>query len=203
MKIIRNWDYVKRVVSVLQVPVLCQYLKVLLLINKYYLNFVVEKGGGIKILNYRLPDKVITIKNVVLDYNGTIATDGKLQEGIEELLIELSDKVNLYILTADTFGTVKKTCSNLPVTLSVVNKQAGGPDKVQLVEKLGSNVTVAIGNGRNDALMLKEAILGLLVIGEEGAAKEALEAADVIFTKAIHALNFLLNPERVIATLRP
>ena len=61
---------------------------------------------------------------------------------------------------------------------------------------------MAVGNGRNDRLMLKEAALGIAVLQAEGAAAEALLAADVVAPDILAALDLLLAPEGLIATLR-
>ena len=45
----------------------------------------------------------LEIKNLVLDFNGTIATDGRLIEGVAPLLGEIKEKnVDIYVITADT-----------------------------------------------------------------------------------------------------
>ncbi len=60
-------------------------------------------------LIYEIPGRGdIEIENIVFDYNGTIAVDGKILAGVKGLLLELRKYVNIYILTADTYGTVKK-----------------------------------------------------------------------------------------------
>ncbi|MDD4674988.1 MAG: ATPase P, partial [Syntrophaceticus schinkii] len=53
------------------------------------------------------------LKHLVLDYNGTIAFDGNLNSGIEEKINQLADDLNIYIITADTFGTVNQKCQNI------------------------------------------------------------------------------------------
>jgi len=73
--------------------------------------------------------------------------------------------------------------------------------KRSLVERLGAERVVAIGNGANDAGMLQAAALGIAVLGPEGLAGEAWQAADVV--AGIHqALDLLLHPRRLVATLR-
>ena len=42
----------------------------------------------------------LEIEALVLDYNGTIAKDGALIEGIPERLIKLAEAVEVYVLTA-------------------------------------------------------------------------------------------------------
>ena len=49
----------------------------------------------------------LAIKNLILDFNGTIAKDGKVLPGVAELLHKLHDAgVEIYVVTADTNGTV-------------------------------------------------------------------------------------------------
>ena len=40
----------------------------------------------------------------MLDYNGTLAVDGHLLGGVKKALTALSGKINVHVLTADTFG---------------------------------------------------------------------------------------------------
>ncbi|MFA4886376.1 MAG: ATPase P, partial [Desulfotomaculaceae bacterium] len=63
-------------------------------------------------LNIEIPGKEkLTIKNIVLDFNGTIALDGVLLPGVQEKLNALAVGLNIYILTADTFGTASTACA--------------------------------------------------------------------------------------------
>jgi len=61
---------------------------------------------------------------------------------------------------------------------------------------------VAIGNGVNDARMLRAAALGIAALGREGLATAALQAADVVVASIEDALDLVLQPERMAATLR-
>ncbi len=144
----------------------------------------------------------ISLEHVVLDYNGTLATDGQLQEGIQSLLNKVAEHVELHIVTADTFGKVKSGIERIRCKLSILSRQDQALAKQQYVKNLGSNRIAAIGNGRNDRLMVKEAALGIAVIGDEGSALETLVACDVVCKRAEDALELLLNPKRLIATLR-
>ena len=75
--------------------------------------------------------------------------------------------------------------------------------KKEIVVRLGADEVAVIGNGRNDALALGAARLGILVIGPEGAPGPALAVADVIVASPTDALDLLLRPMRLVATLRP
>jgi soluble P-type ATPase len=59
-----------------------------------------------------------------------------------------------------------------------------------------------MGNGRNDALMLRRAALGVGVLGSEGAAAEILHSADIVVRDIRDGFDLLLNPLRLSATLR-
>lgn len=145
----------------------------------------------------------IKIKNVVLDFNGTIAEDGILIDKVKEKIRELANKnINVFVLTADTFGTVSKQCRNLPVKVEVFNKVNAAEDKNRIVRKIGADKTVSIGNGKNDVLMFKKSIVSIAVIGKEGCFSKAMVEADIVVTSAVDALDLLLNPNRLKATLR-
>lgn len=63
---------------------------------------------------------IIDIKNIVLDFNGTIAKDGKVYEEIKDKIINLSKNFNIYVLTSDTHGNAAKELTNLPVKLHIL-----------------------------------------------------------------------------------
>jgi soluble P-type ATPase len=50
--------------------------------------------------------------------------------------------------------------------------------------------------------MLQAAALGIAVLGPEGLAAEAWQAADVVMASIHDALDLLLHPRRLVATLR-
>ncbi|QSZ27739.1 HAD hydrolase family protein [Aceticella autotrophica] len=147
--------------------------------------------------------KIIEIKNVVFDFNGTLAEDGILIEETKDKIRELSNKnINLYILTSDTYGSVKKQCSKLPVKIEIFDKENASQDKKRIVEKLGSENTLSIGNGKNDLEMFKSSRLSIAIIGREGCFSKALFEADIVVNNIIDAIDLLLKPDRIKATLR-
>jgi soluble P-type ATPase len=139
---------------------------------------------------------------LVLDYNGTLACDGHLIPGVRDRLEALSKNVTIHILTADTFGSVQKEMTGILCEVVVIGKENQTKAKAEYVRQLGSQKTVSVGNGRNDALMLKEAVLGIAVVQEEGGAVETLLAADLVTHSIVNALDLLLHPLRLTATLR-
>lgn len=142
------------------------------------------------------------LEHLVLDLNGTITLDGSLIEGVSVRLERLKDYLQVVFITADTRGTARGLADTLRVQWHKVEPGSESEQKATLVGQLGSQATVAIGNGANDVAMLKSAALSICVIGAEGAAAEAVASSDLIVPSANDALDLLLKPERLIATLR-
>lgn len=144
----------------------------------------------------------LRLNHLVLDYNGTLAFDGGVISGVTDMLELLAEHIQIHILTADTFGSVHQAFAGSAFTIHVLPKGNEEEGKALYVRRLGSMSAVCIGNGRNDRLMLKEAGLGIAVLQREGAAMQALLAADILISDIIDALDLLLHPKRITATLR-
>ncbi|NOZ13291.1 MAG: HAD hydrolase family protein [Acidobacteria bacterium] len=145
----------------------------------------------------------VHLESLVMDFNGTLAVDGQLLEGVPERLRAVSEFLSLYVITADTFGTVKAQLGDLPVSVQILRAgENQAAEKAAFVRHLGKSETAAIGNGRNDRLMLAEAGVGVAVILREGAAPETVAAADIVSCDICGALELFLNPMRLKATLR-
>lgn len=142
------------------------------------------------------------IENIVLDLNGTIATDGRIPTEVKEKINSLSHGVKIYILTADTQGTASEESSDVKAELLRVSEKDSTEVKLRVMESLDPTRTVAIGNGNNDHLILKEAALSIAVLGDEGASFSAIKSADIIVKNISDALDLFLKPKRLIATLR-
>jgi soluble P-type ATPase len=142
------------------------------------------------------------LRHLVLDFNGTLAIDGGLQPGVADLLRRLAAQLTIHVITADTFGRVREEMSGLPVEVAILPPGAQDLAKERYVRELGAKDVCAMGNGRNDRLMLAVAALGICLLQKEGAAAAALTAADVVSTDIRDALGLLLHPLRLTATLR-
>jgi len=145
---------------------------------------------------------VIRLQHLVSDVNGTLAVDGRLIDGAARGLLALCDRLQLHLLTADTHG--RQQAIDRQLGLQAVLIPAGGEAeaKAAYVRGLGAEQVVTIGQGANDAGMLRDAALGICVLGPEGAAVEALMAADVFAPSIQDALDLLTQPLRLVATLR-
>jgi len=155
------------------------------------------------VLTLTIPGRdALHIEHLVLDYNGTLAVDGELLEGVAERLAELADGVTVHVITADTFGKAQAALVGAPCRVVILLPEAQDSAKLDYVRKLGAESVAAIGNGRNDRLMLHAAALGIAVLGDEGVAADTLAAADVVTRGIGPALDLLLKPLRLAATLR-
>jgi len=144
----------------------------------------------------------LSIKNVIFDYNGTLAVDGYLIKDVASQLTELSHKLTIHVVTGDSLGTAKSELQGLPCEVVIVPHENQGKAKLTYLQSLNSKETVAIGNGRNDQQIVKEAAIGIIVLGKEGTSAEALKAADIIASNIFDAIDLLRYQNRLLSTLR-
>ena len=142
------------------------------------------------------------IENIVFDYNGTIAINGEIISGILEKIVKLTEVFNVAIITADTFNTVRKAFKNTNVNIHIIDNENGTIQKKEFIKNIGSNKTIALGNGRNDQLMLKEAIISIAILNDEGVSLKALNNADFLLKDINHFFEMIEEPKKLIAILR-
>lgn len=158
----------------------------------------------------------ICLTTLVLDYNGTIADRGRLIPGVAERLHRLAPLLNIHVFTADTFGSVRSELGReflnemrtgrlavdiiLPQELRPGRSEADA--KLDMLSALGAKHCCALGNGRNDVLMLGAAGLSFCIMGREGCSPKAMAAAHIVCHSILDALDILLEPGCCTATLR-
>ncbi len=146
------------------------------------------------------------IHHLVLDVNGTVAVGGQLIDRVPERLAEIQKTgVQVHWITADTRGrqTDLDHAMGFPAhRLSPTTGLDEGQQKALFVESLGARQVIAIGNGTNDTPMLRAAAIGIAVLGPEGLSTAALLSSDLIAPGIHEALDLLVDPARLVATLR-
>ncbi len=145
---------------------------------------------------------LIQLQHLVCDVNGTLAMDGQLLDGLKQRLTALRDRLTLHLLTADTHGKQDLIDQQLGIKAVRIAPGDESSQKEKYVNELGANRCVAVGQGANDAGMLKAAVVGICVLSPEGTAVEAINSADLVATNIFGALELLENPLRIVATLR-
>jgi len=146
--------------------------------------------------------KAYSIENIVFDYNGTIAANGKVCDIVKEKILRLCNLANVYVLTADTYGSASEECRDLGLTLKTFPKNNCGDFKAEIVEELGKDKTVCFGNGNNDIKMFKKSSLAIAVLESEGMCAKLLAEADILVKSIEDGIDLLLNTTALIATLR-
>lgn len=144
----------------------------------------------------------VTLQHLVSNFTGTLSTDGKLIPGVEERIIQISEFLDIHVLTSNSFGTAESELKNLPCKLKILDGEFHDLQKEEYVDRLGASSVVAFGNGNNDRKMLRVARIGVAVTGLEGSAIDILMAGEVYVTDINAGLELLLYPKRLKATLR-
>ena len=148
------------------------------------------------------PSTRLELSHLVCDFNGTLAVDGKLLPGVAERLTALADRFTIHVLTADTYGGATEILADLPVTVAVLPSDRQTERKADYVCGLNPDHVVTIGNGGNDSAMIEAAALGMCVVQDEGASVSSVMVADVVCISVTDALDMLIQPKRLVATLR-
>jgi soluble P-type ATPase len=144
----------------------------------------------------------LNLDYLVLDFNGTLAVNGRLLPGVADQLNGLAEKLEIVVLTADTFGSAHTALVDVRCDLAVLPPGNQTVGKRDVVRRFGVERCVCVGNGRNDRLMLQDAALGIAVMQAEGTAVDTLMAADIVIPSIVDALALLTSPRRLTATLR-
>ncbi len=144
----------------------------------------------------------LELHHAIVDFNGTLACDGVLIDGVAQRLVALAQRLAIHVATGNTTGTAPSALAPLPVELHLMPAAGQAEAKRALMSSLGAQRCVAIGNGRNDREIVAGAALSIAVIGREGGAAETLAVADIVCADIRDALDVVMTPARVVATLR-
>jgi len=144
----------------------------------------------------------LRIQHLVTDVNGTLALDGILIDGLSKRITSMRDRLEIHMLTADTHGRQASIDEQLNLKATRVQPGDEAGAKAEFVRSLGADTVAAIGQGANDAEMLKAAALGICVMSQEGVAVETLVSADLVVPDIFAAFDLLEKPVRIVASLR-
>ena len=151
-------------------------------------------------LRIEIPQRgIVELHHAVFDINGTLAIDGEPVPGVVKRLQELATHLVLHALSAGTHGNMQELEQVFGLPIHMVQS---GEEKARYVQQLDPEQVIAIGNGMNDVGMLRLAAIGVAILGSEGLAVQALHAADVIVLSPLDAIDLVLKPKRLVATLR-
>ena len=141
------------------------------------------------------------LENLVLDLNGTLTESGDFIPGVIDYLEKMrAEGFRIYVLSGDTREALKQGLEEPADAEAVITRN--GDEKRDFVESIGADRTVCVGNGNIDVEMFKAARLSICTIQAEGASLQAMLAADIVVTQINQAFEILLDPSKLIATLR-
>ena len=146
--------------------------------------------------------ETLELEYLVSDVNGTLAVDGQLLPEVPPRLEALRDVLQIHLLTADTHGKQEEIDRALGLKAERVRPGQESEQKAAYVQRLGATRVIALGQGANDAGMLAAAALGICVLSPEGTAVATLMAADIVVPDVATALDLILHPKRLTASLR-
>jgi len=145
------------------------------------------------------------IRVAVSDYTGTHSFGGSIALHVKAKLRELATLVDLHIVTADSFGTAEQELAGIAIPYKL-RTDRHDIEKAEYVTQFDLQNVAAFGNGNNDRLMLKAVKegggLAIAVDNGEGCAMDAILNADLFVVGAANAIDLLLDPLRLKATLR-
>jgi len=148
----------------------------------------------------------IQIDALLSDYTGTLSFAGTLSPGVKDRLVRLAQVLEIHVVTADSFGTAEEELKGLPLVYRKLEGPGEDAQKQRYAMELNPRSLASFGNGVNDRLhmkLVKEAGgLSVAVDNGEGCAHEALRHANIFVAGAANALDLLLEPIRLRATLR-
>ncbi len=142
------------------------------------------------------------LKHLILDFNGTMAIDGKLIAGVKERLITLAQQIEIFVLTGNSYGTAEEELKDLPIRVISLSERNQRADKEKFVTTLEKDNIISIGNGRNDKQMFLHSAISIIVLEQEGTSTDSLTVANIVCRNIFDALDLLLYPKRMKSTLR-
>ena len=141
----------------------------------------------------------LRIENILLDLNGTLAVGGNIIEGVRERVGILREEYRLILLSGNTRGGADLLAKEFGIQFIETKT---GIDKKKVAEDLDPIKCAAIGNGLIDLELIQAAHLGIVTMQGEGVHTKTLLAADIVVPSVNDALDFFIDRNRLIATLR-
>jgi len=143
----------------------------------------------------------LEIEFILLNFEGTLATDRRVHPKAKDKLNLLAKRSRVYILVKGEQEATGEILKKVKAEVIYLTEGEASQGKLDLLRQVGAARTVAIGNGLDDAAMIEEAGLGICIMGQEGTSAEVVRKADVVFTDILDAFDFLLKPMRHQSTL--
>jgi len=143
----------------------------------------------------------LEIEFIMLNFEGTLATDGRVHPKAKDKINLLSKRARIFIFTTGEKESVSAVLRNVKAEVVYLREGDVSRGKRDLLQQLGPRRTVAMGSGMSDIEMIQNSAFGIGVMSREGTLSEVIGKADLVFMTVVDALDFLLKPLRQRATL--
>ena len=117
----------------------------------------------------------VEIEFVLIDFEGTLASDRRVHPKAKDKINLLSKRSKIYILTKEEKESAEEILKRVKAETIYLKEGEASQQKLDLLRQLGAARTVAIGNGVDDVPMIEEAGLGIAVMGKEGTSSETMK----------------------------
>lgn len=152
-------------------------------------------------LSYNVPGVgYIEIDTLVVDSNGTMTIRGEIVPGVIEKIHQLQSLgVNMVMISSDQRGNARDLALSSGITYYEANNSR---EKEDILLSLGSKKVAAIGNARIDIGLFVQSIISVATLQSEGIHKDIIDHVDVIVPSVNDALDFFLDKDTFIATMK-
>ncbi len=142
----------------------------------------------------------LELKTVILDLNGTLTVHGEIVPGVKERFTKLKELgYRIVFFTGNTRNNADEIAATLGIEWVLAES---GIQKRDEALKLDPDTCVSIGNGLIDLELMKVVRLGIVTLQAEGVHIETMLYSDIVIPSVIDALDLLIDPATLIATLR-
>lgn len=152
-------------------------------------------------MKYMVPGVgALELNTIIFDLNGTLTVRGELPHGVSKRLQQLKNLgFTCVLFSGDQRGNAQKLAEELGIDfVSTKDTQA----KREAAQKYDKEHTVAIGNGRIDIGVFENAKVRIGTLQAEGIHIGILPHIDILVPSIIDALDLLLDPDSLAATMR-
>lgn len=152
-------------------------------------------------LSYKVPGVgIINIDTLVVDSNGTLTLKGELVPGVVERIHRLQMLgVNVVMISSDQRGNARDLALSSGISYYEANNSR---EKEDVLISLGSKNVAAIGNARIDIGLFVQSVISIATLQSEGIHKDIIDHVDVILPSINDALDFFLDENTLIATMK-
>lgn len=152
-------------------------------------------------LSYNVPGVgYIEIDTLVVDSDGTMTIRGEIVPGVIEKIHQLQSLgVNVVMISSDQRGNARDLALSSGITYYEANNSR---EKEDILLSLGSKKVAAIGNARIDIGLFVQSIISVATLQSEGIHKDIIDHVDVIVPSVNDALDFFLDKDTFIATMK-